>query len=838
MPEPIHRVRSLAHFDLPPLPPGDRYAPRKMNRSGMAGPPPADRRAHGVSLQRELDQAVAEAQARCDATGLGVVSGQRGTYVVVRGREGVKLAFQNLASAGLEPLAHPVEMREGQEDEITVFIPEGKLAGVFKRLAKYAEEEKNAALVDQIGQLRSATLRSLWTDADRLFPEPGQTVWLEVWLRNTPPGALDRFEALARQSDVRVATRSLLFGDRVVVLARATPEQLEHLMERSGDLAELRRAKPHPHAFTGMRNMDQAEWVAELAARIRPAAANAPAVCLLDTGVNRGHPLIAGSLAPDDTHSVNPDWGTADDSRGHGTQMAGLALFGTELPRLLEGGAPVDLPHRLESVKILPPTGGNDPDLYGAVTRDAITVAENHALDRSARTFSMAITGEAEQPAGEPTSWSAAVDALAAGRVIDPRAAALNYDGSAVRAPPRLILVSSGNVVSNSVDHLAQSRQSPIEDPGQAWNAVTVGAFTELVDLDVADPALRGARPLARAGELSPFSTSSVGFVPGWPIKPEILMEGGNKYRIEGSDEAWEHPDLELLTTRADFRTGHFTTTSMTSAAVSQAARMAASIQADHPDYWPETVRALLVHSARWTPEMEAHRPRKPNRGQSLEFTRLFGYGVPDLGRALKSARDAVTLVCQDQLRPYEKRSYGFMNCHELPWPTEVLEGLGGVPVVLRATLSYFVAPYPVRKERERQDRYASTHLRFAFKQSLETPEEFLQRLNDKVPAEKRPTAPADRGDWLLGTEARHLGSLHHDIWRGSASELAHKGVMAVHPVAGWMKDAPRQRQGHEVVRYSLVVSIETVATDVDLWTPVHLQVEQLLRQEVDVAIR
>ena len=34
---------------------------------------------------------------------------------------------------------------------------------------------------------------------------------------------------------------------------------------------------------------------------------------------------------------------------------------------------------------------------------------------------------------------------------------------------------------------------------------------------------------------------------------------------------------------------------------VALAARLATMVQAQYPALWPETVRALLVHSARWT---------------------------------------------------------------------------------------------------------------------------------------------------------------------------------------------------------------------------------------------
>jgi len=73
---------------------------------------------------------------------------------------------------------------------------------------------------------------------------------------------------------------------------------------------------------------EQAQWITELVNRTDPAPPEAPAACILDTGVNRGHPLLQHSLAEDDLHTCDPGWGSADHD-GHGTEMAGVTLYGT-----------------------------------------------------------------------------------------------------------------------------------------------------------------------------------------------------------------------------------------------------------------------------------------------------------------------------------------------------------------------------------------------------------------------------------------------------------------------------------------------------------------------------
>ncbi|EQD54938.1 Y4bN protein, partial [mine drainage metagenome] len=78
--------------------------------------------------------------------------------------------------------------------------------------------------------------------------------------------------------------------------------------------------------------------------------------------------------ASDDLHTCDPTWGAADHD-GHGTEMAGVTLYG-DLLHALQSAHKVRLRHRLESVKILPPSNNTDPELYGAVTAEAVSRVE------------------------------------------------------------------------------------------------------------------------------------------------------------------------------------------------------------------------------------------------------------------------------------------------------------------------------------------------------------------------------------------------------------------------------------------------------------------------------
>jgi hypothetical protein len=202
--------------------------------------------------------------------------------------------------------------------------------------------------------------------------------------------------------------------------------------------------------------------------------------------------------------------------------------------------------------------------------------------------------------------------------------------------------------------------------------------------------------------------------------------------------------------------------------------------------------------------------------------------GVPDLLRATRSATDALTLVVEDVIHPFDGQGrMREMHLHDLPWPVDALVDLGETPVRLRITLSYFVEPNPARRGWIRRYRYPSHGLRFDVRRPTESNEEFRKRLNQLALAEeeRRPITQSDASEWYFGPAQRASGSLHTDIWNGTAADLAHRGAVAVYPVTGWWKQRPEHDHSDRGARYALVVSIETPEVDVDIWTPVAAEV-------------
>jgi hypothetical protein len=162
------------------------------------------------------------------------------------------------------------------------------------------------------------------------------------------------------------------------------------------------------------------------------------------------------------------------------------------------------------------------------------------------------------------------------------------------------------------------------------------------------------------------------------------------------------------------------------------------------------------------------------------------------------------------------------MHLHRLPWPRDELLALGEQDVELRVTLSYFVEPNPGERGWTRRHRYASHALRFAVKRSLENTAQFRQRINRAAEAEEEGELGAAAGadNWVLGT-VRDRGSIHSDIWRGSAAELASRDAVGVFPVSGWWKEKPGLQRWERSARYSLLVSIRAPEAEIDIYTPI-----------------
>lgn len=825
-------MADLKHLGIDAFRDAERFRPRQTPRE-IPKIKQRQRKKHGDAILAQIQ--------RLSPTAAELVEERRefaadlpdGMYLVIESEPGFDLKAESLdrTSDGIELLSLH---QEGKRTLATVFVPEGGLAKLERLVEAYLTKDtvhtetgrrtpRNNELIANIRSIRRAVLRSLWTDDPALLPtHDDENIWWEVWLRvgDDREALRTQFRGHAEALGLTLSRTEIRFPDRTVLAVRGNREQLTRSVTLLNCIAELRRLKETADLVVGLPPAAQWMLTDELLRRVQPPVHGAPVVCVIDTGMST-HPLLSPALDPADCHTVNPAW-RSDDTFGHGTQMGGLALYG-DLCEVFATGGPIALTHRLESVKVLRENGDNAGELYGALTRETMA-RPVVAKPRADRLFCLAIGSKKDRLRGRPSAWSAAIDRLTSG---------------AEDAERRLVVLAAGNVEeSDQAGYPAVNAVDNVHDPAQAWNALTVGAVTFKQEIDLRE--YPDFKPLAPIGGLSPYSCSSVGWDKAWPTKPDIVFEGGNRaLRSDGDTDSLRSLDLLTIDHRPAVRP--FDSMWGTSAAAALASRMAAAIKANYPEYWPETVRGLLVHSARWTESMVSMFAPKASRKRDIEhLLRHCGYGLPSEQRALWSAGNALTLISQQELQPFEgvlaKSGTGRVerarsrdvHLYSLPWPIAELESLGAADVEMRVTLSYFIEPNPSERGRFRRYRYESHGLRFAVKKPLESEAAFRMRIADFARAEEEgQVVDAQDDGWVIGPQLRHRGSLHTEIWRGSATDLAARGGIAIYPTLGWWREQLRHGKCDGIVRYSLIVSIETDARDVDLYAPVAAVIEQ-----------
>jgi hypothetical protein len=244
-----------------------------------------------------------------------------------------------------------------------------------------------------------------------------------------------------------------------------------------------------------------------------------------------------------------------------------------------------------------------------------------------------------------------------------------------------------------------------------------------------------------------------------------------------------------------------------------------------------------MVHSADWTPEMKRKILRnktKPTRKDYRNLLRICGYGVPDLERAIWSANNSVNMIIEDELKPFAKKTRASnvtmneMHIHELPWPSDILLGLGETRVKMIVTLSYYIEPGPGEIGWKDKYRYPSCGLLFDVNNPGEEKDNFLKRISKAMRENEddKNEVPNDSERWLVGINNRNLGSIHKDIWEGTASELSQSNLIMVYPVTGWWKTRTNLGKFNSKIRYSLIVTIETPEVDEDLYTAIKTKIE------------
>ena len=227
-----------------------------------------------------------------------------------------------------------------------------------------------------------------------------------------------------------------------------------------------------------------------------------------------------------------------------------------------------------------------------------------------------------------------------------------------------------------------------------------------------------------------------------------------------------------------------------------------------------DTTLGQLMHDFSCTSAEQMHYQILANR---VRYFKEDQEGVATMCKAMEDMRNEAV----------KENAINEMHIYELPWPKEELLSLGDMPITMRITLSYFIEPGPGAIGWKDRYRYPSCLLRFDLKNKNEDVEDFKKRINRAARDDEKDSGDGSSGSerWYLGKKNRDVGSIHSDIWTGTAADLSQCNHIGIFPAIGWWKERKYLNCYQKKIRYSLVVSLESPDTEIDLYTPIKIQI-------------
>ena len=641
--------------------PLQREEPITEKRSSTFPPPkvPSDPAAHAKALGLRLQETVQQ------------------TDMDIGGFDDRRL-FRFKVSKGFNPddlrkISGEIEFVSQEADEVVVaFVTQSALQSFEARLASIAHGE----IVTNKQVYYALQGMSGWTPDDRTgwslkqegFPQ-SDTFYLDLELWPIEDNARER-QLLCSKFESWLKENGIEFPDSVkqpgltIYRVRCDRTQTEQLLHHR----DIRIVDLPPRFGLNVKHLGLDIQKFPIPPSPLP---NAPGVVVLDSGLATGHPLLSNAMG--DAQSFLPGHISADES-GHGTHVAGIALYG-DLAKSIDAGS--FIPElRLFSGRILNRDNEND----GLVENHIDTAVRYFVDEYNCRVFNLSF-GDRRKPylGGHVRGLAYTLDRLS-------------------RELGVLFIVSAGNVLPNHLDGLAWRQDYPqyllndewaIIDPATALNVLTVGSLARWEASRNAqqftnDPA---ELPIAKTEQPSPFTRH--GPTVGGAIKPELVAFGGNwTLNARGGANYINDDGLGELSTSLDFAQGRLLGVKCgTSFAAPHITHLAGKVLSEHPEASANLIRALLVaHAAIPTSSSDIF-----DKEDSVR--KVLGYGHVDARALLKSLENEVTLIADGQIENKRHHFYELLVPDDFISPgkrvREISISLAHAPPVRSTRITY-----------------------------------------------------------------------------------------------------------------------------------------------------
>lgn len=571
-----------------------------------------------------------------------------------------------------------------------------------------------------------------------------------------------------------------------------------------------------------------------------PPNAAAPAVCVIDSGIQEGHVLLQAAIDQAVSYCFlpgTPGAAVSDEVApgGHGTRVAGAVLYGEDVPK---AGAP-ELPFWVQNARVLNAQNLMPVELFPP---EAIRQAVERFNDgpRQTRVFNHSINARSPCRLSYMSSWAAEIDQLCNERDV-------------------LIVQSAGNLPLEGNapfvgirEHLGAGRDYPaylsenscrVANPGQSLQALTVGSVAY-------DAAEAGAWRTFATRQNGPSAFSRTG--PGiWNvIKPEVVAYGGDAVRTQndppdiqgGGRVPAACPELVRSTLHAPGPASDRDDAG-TSYAAPKVTRIAAQVQRVLPEETTLLYRALVVQSAHWPAWAEDILTRLRNPPENLppaerqalltsasHALRCLGYGLPDEQRATGNTDHRTTLITSGE----GEIKAAACHIYQVPIPAELRQQADEFEIRIDVTLSYVAQP---RRTRRNLRRYLSTWVDWKTSNLGQGLNDFRVRAlkdtandDDPLPGSALPWTLHEKPQWgVIRDHKRNSGTVQKDWAIVRSNTLPDHFCIAVVGHQGWSRDPD------SVARYALAVTFEILGGEIAIYEPLRTAVAELEAQTAEV---
>ncbi|PSL25382.1 S8 family peptidase [Chitinophaga ginsengisoli] len=534
---------------------------------------------------------------------------------------------------------------------------------------------------------------------------------------------------------------------------------------------------------------------------------DAPTVCVIDSGIQEGHRLLAPAI--DDTLSISYVPGDNDtfdkvNGGGHGTRVAGSVLF----PNGFASTPPnIQASCWIQNARIL-----NDQNLLSSLINEPEVM--KLIVDRfyPTRIFNLSVSRQKPEVYIHMPIWAATIDKLIWEKDIIFCIAAGNIPKDS--RDPNIPGIQNYIVQGNNYPDFLVDDKAKITAPAHSCLALTVGSIS---DTDFQDNDLKC---IANKDLPSSFSRSGLGL---WGmIKPDVVEYGGDMVIDKATNSIVNsNPQTSPNLIRSTRDNGPAVGREVvgTSFTTPKVTHVIAALQQLYPDESCLLYRALVVQSA-----------RIPLAAQNIpNFIKHFGYGIPDLNRATNNSSRRVTLYNSGKVNPRHADIYLIKIPQEINRPGYDFD------VLVEVTLSYKAAP---RITRRKTKSYLSCWLDWEVSRMDENLESFKERIlsvleeddnNDvneqvenaveiaEVAAGQQNNSPFNWSIGAKGTDGKIKGvkrqdsTVQKDWCIQKSNQLPSEFMVAVRGHKGWEKDLDKE------IPYSIVVSFEILSAEINI---------------------